>query len=101
MNRCENCFEWCGEKQGCDSDNAIICRAINEHPYWKPDYPTLEAENAELKQELEVCKKALRLMAKAKLSERMEQVLKDEIEKEVIWFMGMVERAEARKELTK
>lgn len=55
---CENCYEWCGEEQGCDSDNAIICKAIDEHPYWKPDYQTLESENAELKQRISELEKA-------------------------------------------
>jgi hypothetical protein len=59
----------------------------------------VETKVAELERELEVYKKALKLMAKAKLFERMEQVYEDDIEKEVAWFLGMAERAKARKEL--
>jgi hypothetical protein len=73
---CENCYEWCGEEQGCDSDNAIICRANDEHPHWKPDYLTLEAENAGLKRwglelmdELIVRKHALGLSVKHNLKD--------------------------------
>jgi hypothetical protein len=62
-------------------------------------WPEIESKVADLEWKLAVYKKALKLMAKAKLFERMEQVFEDDIEKEVEWFLGMAERANARKEL--
>jgi hypothetical protein len=81
------------------ADNGWVEQKAVDDVFKTPCYEELEEKIKELKQELEVCKKALRLMAKVKLSERMEQVLEEEVEKEVIWFLGMVERAEARREL--
>lgn len=62
-------------------------------------WPEIEQKVAELEQELKVCKKALKLMAKAKLFERMEQVYEDDVKQEIEWFLGMAGRSKARKEL--
>jgi hypothetical protein len=48
---CENC------RNSCKVGHKMSYCIINERKCWEPDYPTLERENAELKQALErACK---------------------------------------------
>jgi hypothetical protein len=44
---CENC------RNSCKVGHKMSYCIINERKCWEPDYPTLERENAELKQQLE------------------------------------------------
>jgi hypothetical protein len=89
MQSCENCalfLNGCPGLDGCDFENCG----------YKPDYPTLEAENAELKLELETHKRALYLTTRAGFFERMEHPCEDDIQAEIDWFLGI-----AKRELTK
>jgi hypothetical protein len=60
-------------------------------------WDSAESQLADVIRERDELKKALKLMAKAKLFEHMEQVYEDDIEKEVLWFLGMAKYANARK----
>lgn len=45
---CENCMDL-GKVSGfCYSKNISQCDENNGYPHWKPNYPTLQAQNAEL-----------------------------------------------------
>jgi hypothetical protein len=95
MPGCQECY--IHSRYGCGGQGSWA--DDHKKPCWKANYEDLERENVELKHKLETHKEALKLIAKVKLAERIEQVCEDEVEREVIWFLGMAEHVKVRKEI--
>ena len=99
----KDCTKWKPDYQTLEAENAELKRRISELEKASDEFERIANksmnqqdilidENDELKQELEVYKKALYLMTRARLFDRMETPYEDDIRAEIDWFLGMAKR---------